>query len=375
MKIKRILSSILVGCLLCVAVAGCTDDKENNNSKTTNTENKYLTVLPSAMTEDYVVCMNKLDLEIVKETTMMPSFKFHILSKNKLSEGDVKVNIDTGNPYKVLEGTKTECKGKFEEDVCLQYNNMDWEKLEDAESTGNDEDYLEYKANVDSKYDSLSDDNFPKFYDNEYSVQFNSFQIYDTKEINEVEVKINDFSTKMDIGSITFFEYESSNSGDNDLNMNSAGFAGVNIAGNTKGIIGIPAAEATTKKDIVIKDIYLKNSSDTISIDKVDIDLSSDDGDINQEWTKGEDFEIEKGTDVSFNFRFKDTKFAENLNYAVNIYVYIEYESNGKRYVAFTQAMCETEYISSMLYVMYNDNIDFTSYYDVYSTGFELEDV
>lgn len=369
MKIaKKFLSLVLAGCFLCMTAAGCSDNGASGVNEHNDTTKEYFKILPSAFTDDYIVCTPKMDLEIEKDSTMMPAFSFNVLSKEPLADGAVSVNIDTDIPYDVLYNETTEYKGKFADYICLQYNDMDWNKLKEAENSSDEEEFLAYKAKINSEYESLSDDQFPQFYDNKYTVQFDIDAVNGGEKINEIEIIINDFSTKADIGSISFLDYRSErkNVGDYDLSFNSAGCAGLNIAGNTDGLITVPPQRATVKKDITIKDIYLLNESDTLSIDKVDIDLMSEDANVNQEWKKGEDFEIAKGTEVTFNFEIKDAKLAENQNYAVNVYILIEYEADGKMYVTSNQVLCETRYDGQTLYAMYKDNIDLRPYFEVY---------
>lgn len=368
---KKFLSMVMAVCFLCLTAVGCSDNGASSVNENDNIAKRYFKVLPSAFTDNYIVCVNKMDLEIEKGSTMMPTFNFYVLSKEPLADGDISVNIDTDIPYEVFYNETVECKGKFADYICLQYNNMDWNKLKEVENTSNEEEFLAYKAKIDSEYESLSDEQFPQFYDNKYTVQFDIKAINGTEKINNIEVIIKDFSTKVDIGTISFVNYrsEKENVGDYDLSFNSAGCAGVNIAGNADGLITVPPQGAKVNKDIKIKDIYLLNESDTLSINKIDIDLMLEDVNINQEWKKGEDFEIEKGTEVTFNFEIKDTKLAENQNYAVNIYILIEYEADGEMYVTSDQVLCETKFEGQTLYAMYKDNIDFRSYFKVYPMG------
>lgn len=365
---KKLLSFVLVFCFLCIAATGCSGNDASSTDKHNETTKEYLKTLPSSFTDGYIVCINKMDLEIEKGSTTVPAFNFNVLSKEPLADGDVSVNIDTDIPYNVIYTETTEQKGKFADYICLQYNDTDWNKLKEAENSSDEEEFLAYKSKIDSEYASLSDKQFPQFYNNQYTVQFDINAINGGEEINEIEVIIGDFSVKEDIGTISFINYRSQkeNVGDFDLSFNSAGIAGVNIAGNADGLISVPPQDATVNKDVMIKDIYLLNESDTLSINKVDIDLVSDDTNINQEWKKGEDFEIEKGTEVTFNFEIKDTKLVENLNYAVNLYILIEYEADGEMYVTSNQVLCETRFDSQTLYAMYKDNIDFRSYFEVY---------
>lgn len=361
MIVKKHLCLILAACCLCLSATGCSNNDskaEENNSSTT----EYFKILPSEFTDEYIICTNNINLEIGLDLeTMMSSFKFNVLSKEPLTDGDVSVDIDTNAPYDIIYNETVEAKGKFPDYVCLQYNNMDWKEYDKLMRNPESDAF----SKIAEEYDSLTDEQFPQFYDNTYTVQFVNDKINTVEKLDKMEVTVKGKKYNVDLGNIQFVDYPEKNVGEHDLAFKSAGCAGVNIAGSKDGIISIPPREATVNKDIKIKDIRLANKSDTISVNSVDIDLISDDATINQEWKKGVDFEIDKGTELTFNFKFKDTKFAENPNYAVNIYILVEYEADGKTYVASTQALCESRFDSHMLYAMYKDNIDFSSYFDV----------
>lgn len=366
---KRYLCLMLAACCFCLSATGCSnndDSKEKDKDKENNSStSEYFKILPSEFTDEYIICTNNMDLEDAKDWTMVSDFKFNVLSKEPLTDSDVSVDIDTNVPYYIIYNETVEAKGKFPDYVCLQYNNMDWKEYDKLKLDPNDNAFLELTSKIAEEYDSLTDEQFPQFYDNTYTVRFVPDKINAGEKIDKMEVTVKEKKYNVDLGNIQFVDYPEINVGEHDFYFNSAGCAGVNIAGGKDGIISIPPRNATVNKDIKIKDIRLANKSDTISVNSVDIDLISDDATINQEWKKGVDFEIDKGTELTFNFEIKDTKFAENPNYAVNIYILVEYEADGKTYVASTQALCESRFDSHMLYAMYKDNIDFSSYFDV----------
>lgn len=361
MIVKRYLCLMLAACCFCLSATGCSNNNDSKAEENNSSTSEYFKILPSEFTDDYIICTNNMDLEIAKNVTMMSSFKFNVLSKEPLTDSDVSVDIDTSVPYDIIYNETVETKGKFPDYVCLQYNNMDWKEYDKLMRNPESDAF----SKITEEYGSLTDEQFPQFYDNTYTVQFVNDKINAGEKINKMEVTVKGKKYNVDLGNIQFVDYPEKNVGEHDLAFKSAGCAGVNIAGSKDGIIPIPPREATVNKDIKIKDIRLANKSDTISVNSVDIDLISDDATINQKWKKGVDFEIDKGTELTFNFKFKDTKFAENPNYAVNIYILVEYEADGKTYVASTQALCESRFDSHMLYAMYKDNIDFSSYFDV----------
>lgn len=378
MMVKKYLSLMLATCCLCLSAIGCSNNndskvKENNSSTTeySNSDNnsnstEYFKILPSTFTDEYIICANNMNLEIAKNLTMISGFKFNVLSKEPLADSDVSVDIDTSVPYDIIYNETVEAKGKFTESICLQYNNMDWKEYKKLELNPDNDAFLELNSKISEEYNRLTDEQFPQFYNNTYTVQFVNNKINAVEKINKMEVTVKGKIYNVDLGNIQFVDYPEENVGKHDLYFNSAGCAGLNIAGSKDGIISIPPRNATVNRDIKIKNILLANKSDTISINKVDIDLVSDEATINQEWKKGVDFEIDKGTEITFNFEIKDTNFAKNLNYAVNIYILVEYEADGKTYVASTQALCESRFDSQTLYAMYKDNIDFSSYFDNY---------
>lgn len=370
MRVKRFLALAIAGCLL-LGGAGCStdggDSSGSGGNSTSNTSEIYK-LLPSSLGDEYIICVNELNLEIEKGYTMTSAFRLHILSKQPLSDGDVEVDLGDFGECELSFAESIKQEGKFDEHICLQYNGADWKKLKEAEGVTDDEELLEYRVKVDEEYQGLSDELFPDFYDNSYVVNIDTDTLNPGSKVNEMEVIINGDSSTVDIGTISCIEKRSerSNFGEYDLLFNSFGSWGVNIGGRSDGLMTLPPQVAEVNEDIVIKDIRLLTDSDTLSIENVSIDLTSDDLNINQRWKKGEDFEIEKGCEATFNYELKDTKLAENLNYSVNIYILIEYESGGETYVADNQVLCETRYNSQMMYAMYKDNVDFSSYFEVY---------
>lgn len=361
MKVKKCLILMLaVGCL-CLSAIGCSNNndskvKENNSSTIESSVSynsnsaEYFKILPSELTDEYIIFVNNMNTEIAKDWTMAPYFTFNILSKEPLTEGDVSVNIDTNTLYDVIYSHTVEAKEKFADYICCLYNNIDLSKMSDSK--------------IAEEYNSLTDEQFPQFYNNTYTVNFNTNFINQSETINKMEVTVKGKIYNVDIGNIQFVEYPERNVGEHNLAFNSIGCAGKLPRSNKDGIISVPPRDATVNKDIKIKDIRLANKSNTISINKVDIDLTSDDKTVSQEWKNGTDLEIKKGTDLTFHFEIKDTKFAENPNYAVNIYILVEYEADGKTYVASTQASQKSEFDNQTLYAMYKDNIDFSPYFN-----------
>ncbi len=370
---KKCISILLTAACLCVSAVGCSQENEKDTSNTMSTaesgtdphvDAEYFKVLPGKLKDDYVICPNKANLEISKDCTMQSVYSFDIISTESLEDSDIKVEIDTNIPYYLILKDSVESKEKFERNVCLQYNDFDWKKYNDLMSNSEQKEYLEIDNKINEEYDSLTDDQFPHFYEKRCSVQFDIDDLVGEPIINEMKVNVKDKSYNIDVGEIKFSENltEKGDYGEYDLLFNSAGIIGYDLGISKDGIISLPPREAEIKNDIKIKDIRLNNRSETISVDTVSIDIEDEDASYNQVWKKGKDLELSKGSKATFNFAIKDTAFEKTLNYAVNIYIVIEYESGGKNYIAEVQADCEGTLNSHILYAIYNDNIDFGSY-------------
>lgn len=373
MKMKKCLSLMLAFGCLCLSAIGCSNNSENKTSESNSSVAEasanyssadetsdsditieYLKTLPSEMTDEYVVCAKKMNLEIIDGSTPNPTFTFNILSKEPLQDGDVSVSFFDDIYFEPLYSESVEVNGKFAEYMCVQYNKIDWNEYKNSA----------VNTKIHQEYDSLTDEQFPHFYNNTYTASFKSNPVNIPTTINKMTVKIKDKTYTVDIGNISTYENYENNVGEHDLAFDSPSMVGLAMAYNTDGIISMPTRDATANKDIKIKDIRLDNKSDTISINKVDIELTSNGETTNKEWKKGEELEIAKDTELAFNFKIKDTDFAKNPNYAVNIYLVVEYESDGKTYSAYTSASYGSNCDSTLLYAMYKDNVDFSSYFE-----------
>ena len=125
--------------------------------------------------------------------------------------------------------------------------------------------------------------------------------------------------------------------------------------------------EAVTDKAVKIKDIKLMNSTDSMTIENVEMNIISDDMTINQSWEPGGEYLIPKDSCINFDFKVKDQDFQNKQNYAVNIYLVIEYEVDGEDYITSTlQTICESRYDSQTLYAIYKDGINMASYFNDY---------
>lgn len=377
---KKCISFLLSAICLCASAAGCSPNTDNDISgmvsndvseTVANGNTEYFNVLPGELKDDYVICPNKANLEIIKEYTMQPAYSFDIISAESLKDSDIEVEIDTNIPYYLIFKESVESKEKFERDVCLQYNGFDWKKYNDME-LADQKGYTEMGAEITEQYDRLTDAQFPHFYIKRCNVQFDTSNLVGEPIINELKVNVKGKSYNIDVGEIKFFENpsETGDFGEYDLAFDSAGIVGYDLEISKDGIISLPPREAEIKNDIKIKDIRLMNRSETISVDKVSINIEDEDASVNQEWKKGKDLELSKGSKATFNFEIKDTAFEKTLNYAVNIYIVIEYESVGKNYIAEIEADCEGTLNSHILYAIYNDNIDFGSYCEYFENKY-----
>lgn len=376
-KVTKVMLSGLV-LVMCTCFVGCS----NNESKEekTNSDFQYMNKLPSPFTEDDapVICVNKLNLEIIDGVTMDTGFTFHVLTKSPLDDNSLQMDIDIDTKYELIRSDPIECSGKFEDYICLQYNNMDWNYLKELELRANSEGasnvpgYEKMIKDIDTEYEKLNKDAFPHFYDNEFYCQFDPSKenMNKNESFSTINLTINGESYTVDIGNV-YFNYtkkypQSSEFGDYDLQFDEIGRADYGISYNKDGIIGLDDYEMTANKDVKIKNIKIVNQSDEFSLDEVNFTITSDDIVMDQQWKKGEEIAIPAGSDIFVDFKIKDTEFISQPNYAVNVYLILEYEVDGAEYIADTQACCNTRYDSNMLYAMYKDKIDMISYFNDY---------
>ena len=118
-----------------------------------------------------------------------------------------------------------------------------------------------------------------------------------------------------------------------------------------------------SKKNVKIKNFKLDNKLNKLSIEEANINIQSDDETINQQWKPGQEVSIPAGAKVSLDIKIKDEDYVKQLAYAVNIYLILEYEDNGKNYIARNSILCESSFESQILYAMYKDKVDMNSYF------------
>ncbi len=365
---KRI-SIILQIILVCTLVFGCSEKTENGANKVE--DNKYIKELPGQIKEgEYIICMNNMDLEI-NTSTMMAEIPFHILSSEELTLSDVEVNIDTDIPYEVALLESTYNEGKFAEYICLQYNGFDWKRFRELEYSVEEkeiQEYMEIKEAVEREYNALSEKDFPCFYDNSYVIRFDTFeQEYERQTIETIDISVKGNANTIDVGNVYLgITAKDINVGEYQLYFVSGGRAYYNILQDATGTISAKSFEMEVKDNVIIKNIYLLNESDTIEITEATIDIISGEGSYNLEWEKGKDISLDKGSQVYLNFDVCDKKFQGQQAYSVNIYVNVEYEVAGEIYETRTQVLCGSRYDGQTLYAIYGDMLDMSEYYEDY---------
>lgn len=366
--VKRVfifLQIILVSSL----IYGCSEKTESGAKQ--EEDNKYIKELPKQLNGDeYIICMNNMELEI-NTTTMMAEVPFHILSSEELSLSDVEVNIDTDVPYEVALLESTYNTGKFPEHICLQYNGFDWNRFRELESGAAEEEtneYMEIKKAVENEYNALSEEDFPSFYDNSYVIRFDTFeQEHERQTIETVDISVKGKANTIDMGNVYLgIPAKDINVGEYQLYFVSGGRAYYNILQDVTGTISMKSFEMEVKDDVVIKDIYLLNESDSIEITEATIDVISEEGSFNLKWENGKEISLEKDSQVFLNFDVHDEKFEGQQAYSVNIYINVEYEVDGEIYETRTQVLCGSRYDGQTLYAIYRDGLDMSSYFEDY---------
>lgn len=374
-RIKRIELVILLS--LTVFILQACDNSAGSETVEENKDlAKYFAKLPSGYDagDEPIICINKLNVENYSGKTLRPGFLINILSGDELTEKDVKINIHVNTPYVLIHQSSEKVEGKFDDYVCLNYNNTDWAKLKELEldiSEEGQEELGKIKESINNEYESIDEDGFPKFYNNEFFVQFDmTGDFVENEDFGLVQVVIGEDSYDIDVGHVGLnYSYESPSSaeyGEHVLLFTGVGRIGYNILQNKEGIIDLYGYEAAANKDIKIKNLRLMNAPSSMKIDNAEINIVSEDITINRKWESGKDIDVTKGSKLYFDFIIKDEEFAKVQNYATNIYVLVEYEIDGKRYVSGVQALCESRYDGQTLYAMYKDGIDMSEYYTVY---------
>lgn len=361
-KISIFLQIILISCL----IVGCSGDAESNVNKLE--DNKYIKKLPEQIEDgEYIVCINDMELEI-NSITMMSEVPFHILSSEELSLSDVEVNIETDVPYEVAYVSSTYNTGMFPNYVCLEYSDFDWKNFRKLEASAEYKDIQEFdkmKKASDNEYTALSEEDFPNFYDNLYVIRFDTFEKeYEKQTVNNIDISVKGDKKTFDIGNIYMgIHAKDINAGEYKLHFNSAGRANYNILQNETGTISITNFQMEVKDDVVIKNIYLLNESDSIEVTEATVDIISDEGNFNFKWDEGKEIDLNKGSEVYLNLKVQDEKFVGKQAYSVNIYVNVEYEVDGEICETRMQVLCASKYDGQTLYAMYHDGLDMSGYF------------
>lgn len=379
---KRAIALMMMACI--VVTTACSNEKDNNNKNTpsddkvaVSTQNakssdgKYFKNLPSKLEDDeYIICTYPSNQEIYKELTMNAGFVFHILSTKELKQDDVKVTIDCKNKYTVIYNESEECKEKFDKGVCMMYNDTDWDKLKRLQMSDDKKDkeeFIEIDSSMNSEYSTLKDEQFPQYYDNKYTVQFEITDNYVNEEINSMTLNIKGKDYDIDIGKMMFYDgYDYGDVMGEGCNFSEIGRMQYDIYQNKEGDIEISDCELIADKDIVIKDIRIMNKDKNISLKEVNINSDVDGMQINQVWKKGDDIPVKSGESLMMNFIVQDKDFSGKECYGVNIYIVVEYELEGKTYASLNQTLCYTKYDSQTLYAMFKDKVDTKIYYQEY---------
>lgn len=364
---------ILVLTFMCLAmITGCSDnsgklkdDATTNNVEINESKEEYFTSFPSELADgEYIVCAVENNQEILKDYTMNASVTFHIFSKEELKDEDVVVKLDSKNSYTLIRKEAVKNEGKFDQNVCMLYGNIDWIKLRELQLNVTSEEFEKKMSGIDEQYEKLSDDSFPEFYDSEYKVQFDITDNFVSEELSKMIVEIKGKDYDIDFGRLIFNDkYEIG-----EVNYDACGFTGIgrveyNIYPNREGCISLSTYGLEVNENIIIKNIRLVNTFDSVSLDKVEIEYEVDDNIINQIWTKGKDIALFSGDSVTISFEINDKNLSNKILYGANFYIEVEYECDGKMYGTHTQALCYTKHSGQLLYGICKDSIDVEEYF------------
>lgn len=374
-RIKKVRLLLLLS-LTMLVLQSCGDKENDKTIEEKDAAIKYFANLPSEYSseEEPVICINTLNLDNYSDKTMRTGFLFDVLSIDELTDKDVKVNIDVETPYTLIHQSSEKIKGKFSDYICLNYNDMDWKKLKNLELDMSEEgqaELAEIKEDIETEYVMIDEKEFPEFYDNKFFVQFDiACELEMNEQFEKIEVIVGEKSYDIDIGYVglnySHEDFAVEDYGEYDLYFTSVGRIGYNILQSQEGIISLYGFEALTEKDLKIKNVYLMDTHGSKEIQDVEINIISEDITINRKWEPNKDIDITKGSKLSFDFKIKDEEFAKVQSYATNIYIIVEYEVDGKKYINSVQSLCESRYDGQTLYAMFKDGVDMSEYYNVY---------
>ena len=291
MKNKIVCISLISLATILGCAVGCSKDnnsedtKKNNDSHISDEKEKeskdYFSQLPSSIEDgEYVLCVNENNQEILKDITMNASIVFHVLSKEELNADDVNVEIETSNQFDLLKCESLFVNEKFDKNICMLYNDIDWEllrRLQMSSDSSKQEEFTKISNEIDSQYDSLNDEMFPKFYDNCFKVQFNVTDSFKSEEINEMKVTVKGKEYNLNIGKMIFVDNYEEDVVSNVLNFLGIGIMDYNFKPNKEGEILLPGGEIEAADNVTIKDIRLMNNDKNIDIDEVSFEYEVDD--------------------------------------------------------------------------------------------------
>lgn len=370
MRMKKLLIILIGFIMIATSCSTGNGSEENTQSKENeNTTKKYFKNLPSSIGEDeYIiqVCENNQE---INNKTMSANISFAILSKNELSAEDVSVKADTILKYNLLFNSSEKHEGKFDQTVCMLYNDIDWALLNMLSSSQNVDDIAQYgeiSRDISTEYDSLSDNQFPEFYCTRFNMQFDTGKIKD-ETIENLIITIKGKEYPVEIGKVRFLtEAGSTGKPAGVCNFTEYGRMDYPIYCNRSGIVSLSGFELKTDGDVIIKDIRLVNTDENISLSDVDIEFVEDDMLLNTKWEKGKEIALNKGDIINIGVTIKDENFCEKDYYAANYYLEVEYESKGEINTTNTQVLCITKHNSDWDYAVFKDMIDTSVYYSEY---------
>ena len=283
-------------------------------------------------------------------------FMSYIISKDKLTNDDIEVKMDTSISFvHDLAETKVE---KMPYNVYLEYKGFDWKKYVQLNSKSDKSEAEEYFNSYMEEYNNLKDVN-NKFYFYTLGIGFQDVENIkeDEEHISKISVVSNKRGYDADCN-IHLYRKADDASKVGKISMKSAGKWNLPIIPNGEGIISCDFnnIEFTTNDNIEITDIKVLYN-DSMKVNTANFDING----VNIEWEAG--LEIEKDAEVTLNFNLLDEDFKSQLVSYMNGVICIEYKCDDEVYNELFQVQYSTGLDPYEAYANYIDNKDILTYY------------
>lgn len=291
-------------------------------------------------------------------------FKMYVISKDKLSNDDIKIGMNTKCSYMYdLVETKLE---ELPYEIFLIYKGLDWKKLEQlekkAKETNKEEDInkaADYYCKYEAEYEKIKK-NKNDFHFYTLGIGFTCKDIINDEKIEEITLEYKDkiYKTKCNI---QLYKDIKEHMEDEKIEMNSVGKWNLPMFPNKKGEIkgDLDKINFTVKENIKLNNIkVLYNES--VKVDKAILEVDG----VNVDFYNG--MELAKGSEVGLDVEYIDEDFKNKLVSYMNMVLCIEYECVGNYHCSLLQKQYTTGLGAYEGYAYYIDKKNVLEYMTEY---------